>query len=47
MAPLSVIITDALTCKPHFNVVAGQGGANINHFTHSWVFIFNIMNHIL
>lgn len=32
MALVSVV-TNAITCKKHFHVVAGQGGADFNYFT--------------
>lgn len=33
-----IIITEALISisKPHFTVLAGRDGANLNHFTYYW-----------
>lgn len=32
-----IIITDALTCEQHFNVVAYLSGADFNYFIQYWV----------
>ncbi len=35
-----IVSIDASTCKQHFNVLAGWGGANLNYFLYCWVVWF-------